>query len=191
MQKGGKIVGFAYVRGMTKTRVFMAIFLAVAATLLISAPANAWQPSTGTVYGLDLYHSRKCMEIPNGSSGGAAVDQWTCVNQPNMRWYFDRAGTIGGRTWWRIRNAQSGLCMTAYGSAQGSVVVQAACSSSPEGRFTVWTQSPAGTSYVWIEAASGLVLTVENASRDNGGRVVQSARCSCAHQYVGAFVWID
>jgi lysophospholipase L1-like esterase len=70
----------------------------------------------------------RCLDSPTGATSGAKVQLWDCSGAANQRW----SHTSGGP----IRNAQSGLCAEAGGTANGSTVTLRTCTGSAAQNWT-------------------------------------------------------
>ena len=97
-------------------------------------PTNL-NPEVGPFY-MKNYHSGKCLDVPGQSmANSVGLDQWTCVNQTNVKWSLRFAywTTTGQRIWatFRIVNNHSGKCLTVPGSSKtdGQRLVQYTCKS--------------------------------------------------------------
>lgn len=71
----------------------------------------------------------KCLDSPTGATTGARAQLWDCSGAANQRWAFTSGATI--------RNAQSGLCLDANGSANGTAAVLRTCTNTPN---QLWTR---------------------------------------------------
>jgi lysophospholipase L1-like esterase len=70
----------------------------------------------------------KCLDSPTGATTGAKAQLWDCSGATNQRWSHTSGGTI--------RNAQSGLCVDAGGTANGSTVTLRTCTGVPSQNWT-------------------------------------------------------
>jgi lysophospholipase L1-like esterase len=61
----------------------------------------------------------KCLDSPTGATSGTKAQLWDCSGAANQRWSFTSGGTV--------RNAQSGLCLEAGGTANGATVSLRTC----------------------------------------------------------------
>jgi lysophospholipase L1-like esterase len=61
----------------------------------------------------------KCLDSPTGATSGAKAQLWDCSGAANQRWTFTSGQAI--------RNAQSGLCAEAPGTANGTAVTLRTC----------------------------------------------------------------
>jgi hypothetical protein len=69
---------------------------------------------------LRIYGDLKCLDADqNGTEPGTSLVIWDCHTGANQKWYLNANGTITG--------VQSGLCITATGTANGSAVVLSTC----------------------------------------------------------------
>ena len=73
-------------------------------------------PEIGPFY-MKNYHSGKCLDVPGQSmNNNVLLDQWTCVNQTNVKWSLRFAGwQMSSQSVWasfRIVNNHSGKCLT-------------------------------------------------------------------------------
>ncbi|MEU4155209.1 ricin-type beta-trefoil lectin domain protein [Actinoplanes sp. NPDC026670] len=71
----------------------------------------------------------KCLDSPTGATSGAKAQLWDCSGAANQRWTFASGSTI--------RNAQSGLCLNAGATANGTPVVLSTCNSTAN---QLWTR---------------------------------------------------
>jgi hypothetical protein len=143
-------------------------------------------------YYLQFRHSSKCAEVPGASkSSGAGLDQWTCVSQANEWWYLDYVFTDGnGFDFFRIRNANSGLCMNISGGslANGARVIQYRCGAYANEYFVFWADSNVPSDYFWVQSySSGKVLNIAGGSTANGADLIQYTRGYYSNEYVRLF----
>jgi Ricin-type beta-trefoil lectin domain-like len=182
----------------------LAVLLGVTLSLAMAAPAamaanetvvrdstaQAVAPAAVAAgpYYVQFYHSGKCAEVPGAShSSGVRLDQWTCVPQSNVRWYFDYVGFTDGLYWYRIRSANSGRCMNVNGggTADGAAIIQYACGAYANEYFALWRTTSMPSGNYFVEAFhSGKVLNVAGASTANGGDLIQYSACYCTNEYV-------
>jgi lysophospholipase L1-like esterase len=71
----------------------------------------------------------KCLDSPTGATAGAKAQLWDCSGAANQRWAYTSGGTI--------RNAQSGLCLDAGGTSNGTATTLRACTGGPS---QLWTR---------------------------------------------------
>jgi len=143
-------------------------------------------------YYLSFYHSGKCAEVPGASkASGVGLDQWTCVSQANEWWYLDYVFTdSNGYDFFRIRNANSGLCMNIAGGslANGARVIQYRCGAYANEYFVFWADGNVPSGYWWVQAySSGKVLNIEGsypANTANGADLIQYTRGHYTNEYV-------
>ncbi|MGH3727791.1 MAG: RICIN domain-containing protein [Micromonosporaceae bacterium] len=164
-----------------------------ATTDVIARTEGATTLDAGTAaagpYYLQFRHSGKCAEVPGASkSSGVALDQWTCVSQANEWWYLDYIFTDGnGYDFFRIRNANSGLCMNVGGgsTANGAHIIQYPCGAYGNEYFVFWADGNVASGYFWVQAySSGKVLNIAGGSTSNGADLIQYSRCYCNNEYV-------
>lgn len=109
----------------------------------------------------------QCMDVYGASTAdGSAIIQWACHGGTNQAWQL--RPQVDGSYEWRVQH--SGKCLTASSNGNGSALTQATCNSSTGQRFAPRAQ---GQGYAWVGQASGLCLSVEGSSTQNGARIVQ------------------
>jgi hypothetical protein len=105
----------------------LAIPLLVALGLVSAEPAQA---SSSTASFLKNVHSGLCAEVPGRKPDpGVLLDQWSCVNQNNVKWVLDYvAGPLSSGTYLvKIRNVGTQECINDRSGA-GTAVIQYYCS---------------------------------------------------------------
>lgn len=141
----------------------------------VVSPATPLPASTR----LRIWQSQdKCIDDPNYSSAnGTWLDQWTCVDQTNERWYFFYAGTdpFNGDYYW-IKNKASGLCMNIEGASRddGAHVIQWPCAWNTNEYF--WPKTLPDNAYgyfVLMNVNSYRCVSVVDASKANGAKLEQ------------------
>jgi lysophospholipase L1-like esterase len=70
----------------------------------------------------------RCLDSPTGATTGSKAQLWDCSGAANQRWTYTSGGTI--------RNAQSGLCVDAVGTANGSTVTLRTCNGATSQNWT-------------------------------------------------------
>ncbi|MEU4690037.1 ricin-type beta-trefoil lectin domain protein [Actinoplanes sp. NPDC023714] len=70
----------------------------------------------------------KCLDSPTGATTGARAQIWDCSGADNQRWTYTSGGTI--------RNARSGLCLEAGGTANGTTTTLRTCTTTAN---QIWT----------------------------------------------------
>jgi hypothetical protein len=99
---------------------------ACAVALAVPAVGQAWSPVDTSKTYMITTASSLALDISGGSRGdGAPLIQWPVNGAANQQWRFD---SLGGDSY-RIRNVNSGKCLTAPGGnvAQGTKIVQWLC----------------------------------------------------------------
>jgi hypothetical protein len=120
----------------------LTIYAGIAAILSVSGGAGISAAHAAKGIALKNLSSRKCAHIPGHSKQpGTRVTQWSCVNQPNVRWQFNvlthlPGGRFAAPTVFQIKNLSSGMCLTATGTRNGAAVVQRPC-----GPAKTWSQT--------------------------------------------------
>lgn len=154
----------------------------VTAALVLAAPAQAAsvRPATVGAYAEVLnLHTGKCADVEDNSrSPGAVVHQWSCAQDDNQLWAFERIGDPAGHVV-RLRNLHSQLCMTArFPYTNGVVTTQRECDSGNTDDW--WRQSVDGDGFFkLVNVSSGRCLDLNNGSTANGARI-QLWDCSTA-----------
>lgn len=137
---------------------------------------------------IQFRHSGKCADVPAYSTAsGKWLDQWTCVNQSNERWYLDPVGPIGGVYWYRIRSASSGLCMNVNGASLSNraAIIQYRCGAYTNEYFAFWRGGDVPTGYYLVQAfQSGRCLKVDGGSVANGAKLIQYSCAYSPDEYV-------
>jgi lysophospholipase L1-like esterase len=70
----------------------------------------------------------KCLDSPTGAASGAKAQIWDCHGGTNQRWTLGADGTV--------RGVQSGLCLEAGGTANGSTVTLGTCTTAANQRWS-------------------------------------------------------
>ena len=78
--------------------------------------------------GQTLQSLGKCLDSPTNATSGVKAQLWACSGAANQRWNVNANGTIS--------NAQSGLCLDANGTANGTGVVLRTCTAGTNQRWT-------------------------------------------------------
>ena len=93
---------------------------------ILSVPDSTSSTSIPYYY-IRANHSNKCAQV-NGATtaNGAVISQWDCVNQDNVKWYFQETGD--GSSYY-IRAKHSNKCAQVNGAttANGAVISQWDC----------------------------------------------------------------
>jgi hypothetical protein len=87
------------------------------ATIVWDCHTNANQQFTRTGQALQVLG--KCLEVPTNAVPGTASRIWDCNGGANQQWNVNDNGTV--------TNPQTGLCLTANGTANGSAATVATC----------------------------------------------------------------
>ncbi|MEH0525644.1 RICIN domain-containing protein [Streptomyces stelliscabiei] len=111
-----------------------------------------------------------------GSGDGTQADQYRNVNHPDQYWTFTQTGS-----YYTITNAASGdLLDSAGGTSSGSAVVQKPASG---GTSQQWSLVDTGAGkYQVVNRASGLALSVTNASTGDGALLDQESTSTASAQ---------
>ncbi|GAB7045870.1 ricin-type beta-trefoil lectin domain protein [Catenuloplanes indicus] len=81
-----------------------------------------------TADGRTLRALGKCLDSPTGAASGARAQIWDCHGGTNQQWTLGTDGTV--------RGVQSGLCLEAGGTANGSAVVLRTCTGAANQRWS-------------------------------------------------------
>jgi len=153
-------------------------------TVVSLAPAAV---AAGPYY-MRFNHSSKCAQVPNASRvSGVSLTQYTCLAQSNVWWYFDYQFYFDSVYWYRIRNANSNLCMNVAGGSQanGARIIQYGCGNFANEYFALWQATSMPSSHYFVEAYHSFkVLNIASGSLANGGQLIQYTACYCANEYV-------
>ncbi|WP_370417978.1 RICIN domain-containing protein [Streptomyces sp. QH1-20] len=158
------------------------ILAAAAATLVTSgiadasaaAPDSKPGPSGATAYGwVRNVNSAHCLAVPGGSTeNGIGLIQWGCGNWRDHYWQFEYAFNSGGRSYYRLRNLNSGQCLAVPGASTnpGTQVIQWPCGT--------WKDHYWGVEYTnrgtrLVNWNSGQCLAIPGASRVQGEKAIQ------------------
>jgi hypothetical protein len=160
--------------------------LAITALALLASAAQAQDdPDPNTFYNLKFKHSQKCLDVPDGSMlDGVALQQFECHAWGNQAWRWEYTGfrdTITGRSYYWIRNARSGKCVSiADGSLyDGARIVQSTCRVVARTLFAVALHY-VGTGYMKLmNYASEKCLNVSGASFSDHAAIIQY-RCAAS-----------
>ena len=146
-------------------RALAAVTMAVAATALVPAPAQA-TPAFPYLRGFQLVnvHSGKCLAI---AGDGTAVVQQTCLEERSHLWRM-RLVSLSGL--FQIQNLRSGQCLTVAGGAGRAV--QQSCAGDPSRSWRL--RDAEGTGFLIHSSISGRCLTVGGAGRAENAAAVLS-----------------
>ena len=86
---------------------------------------NANQQFTRTGQALQVLG--KCLEVPFNAGSGTPTRIWDCNGGTNQQWNLNDNGTI--------TNPQTGLCLTATGTANGSPATITPCTTNSNQRW--------------------------------------------------------
>ncbi|MEV6776957.1 RICIN domain-containing protein [Streptomyces syringium] len=157
--------------------------LAAAAAMLVTsgiadasaaAPDSKPGPSGATAYGwVRNANSAHCLAVPGGSTeNGIGLIQWGCGNWRDHYWQFEYAFNSGGRSYYRLRNLNSGQCLAVPGASTdpGTQVIQWPCGT--------WKDHYWGIEYTnrgtrLVNWNSGQCLAIPGASRVQGEKAIQ------------------
>lgn len=146
--------------------------LTIVSTAFSALLGTAWmmtavaQPVPESVFYLKAQHSGKCAHQHGASQAeGAAVTQWECVDQPNVRIEKIPAGS----GYFFLRFQHSGKCLTVEGDKRtnGTPIIQQTCNyAGPVGQ--TWMQLPGEGKYVKFQSTTGLCLHQHGNTTNNG-----------------------
>jgi poly(3-hydroxybutyrate) depolymerase len=94
-------------------------------TILWDCHTNANQQFTRTGQALQVLG--KCLEVPLNAGSGTPSRIWDCNGGANQQWNLNDNGTI--------TNPQTGLCLTATGTANASPATVTSCTTNPNQRW--------------------------------------------------------
>jgi arabinogalactan endo-1,4-beta-galactosidase len=118
-------------------------------------------------------HSAKCLHINDGTQAdNYPVTQWSCVNQPNVKWSLQPVS--GSSSYYRIRSQASNKCLRVKDSSttEYAQIVQYNCNSSAES--LKWSIVPVRDNHYYIKNKyTGKCVHVHDASQSNGAAITQ------------------
>jgi hypothetical protein len=180
----------------------LAMLVAVASMVTVNATPAAAAPSTpypqhrgdeiGPYY-LKNYHSGRCIDVPGGSMADyVKLDQWTCVNQTNVRWKLRWAGWVCARercaVSFYIVNTHSGKCIIVPGAsrANGTQLIQYPCHVTPADPdawgHDAWHWLVMDGRPLLMNLMSMKCISVAGASMNNGAALIQDACTSATNK---------
>jgi len=166
---------------MRNNRLTVIVALTVALGLFAQSPVAAGPPPEGTGIGtIVALHSGKCLEIEDASLDDfARAQQFSCNGRDHQQWRRGESGTL--------MPAHSGKCLEPVGViALGSHVFQLTCSEgnlAQQFEFVAIAQSGNSLLVNIVQPATGLCLTVQDASQaDGAGIVMLSCENSASNQ---------
>jgi len=166
---------------MSKRR---SLFALVTAALAVSTAALAGGPAQAAGFSpINVWNSSHCLD--NATENAAKLQMWSCTGGPEQRW-LEGFNTQTGL--FNFRNQNTGRCITAPASGEGTVVM-AFCDESntdPTQQWRVYFADnplgpPSGWFDVWQNVSSGLCLGTPSVA--NGTRL-QTVDCDPSDQYL-------
>lgn len=139
------------------------------ASISIALMTPAQSQAADNYFVLINEHSRKCLEIDNGSSSnGARAQQWSCNGQNSSKWRMVYLNNE--TTYFHLVNAESGKCLEIADSRtdNGAPAQQWECGNAQTMGWG-WGHSDQGGMRI-VNMNSSKDLEIENSSTSNGAR---------------------
>jgi hypothetical protein len=150
-------------------------FLLAPFALVLAGGTSAFAATT-----LVAQHSSKCLDVmggPGATQDGAPLEQWPCTGQPNQSWTLNDAG--GGQ--YELVASHSGKCaeVVSGGTANGSLVRQAACTREPKQLWRLRSKASASNLFEVINVPSHRCLDVTGGPQGTqDGNLIELWNCN-------------
>ncbi|GHF09865.1 RICIN domain-containing protein [Streptomyces morookaense] len=138
------------------------------------SPERSSRPAGPQDYGwIRNANSGHCLAVPGASTqNGMGLIQWGCGTWRDHFWQFEFAFSSGGRSYFRIRNLNSGQCLAVPGASTtaGVQVIQWPCG---EYKDHYWGVDYTSKGMRLVNWNSGQCLAVPGASMAQGEKIIQ------------------
>jgi hypothetical protein len=154
-------------------------FLAAPAASVALIVAGGAAPASAATT-LVAQHSNKCLDVtggPGATQDGASLEQWPCTGQLNQSWTLNDAG--GGQ--YELVASHSNKCAEVVngGTANGSLVRQAACTREPKQLWRLRSKASAPNRFEVVNVPSHRCLDVTGGPQGiQDGNLIELWNCN-------------